>query len=187
MYNIDVHRKERRDVAESIASPEKGDGFTAFISTQRKDAPRDLTAGRGYFEMAEFNDRLKEAMRKKGIRQMDLSRLTGIPKSAISQYVSGKFTPRADRLELMAETLGVSTAQLLGFDGMNELTPEEQKLISVFRTDEAFASSVRMLLGGRTVFRAAKSDDGSIMPSIERVEDEELERLANAPETDEDF
>lgn len=137
--------------------------------------------------MAEFCDRLKEAMNKKGIRQMELCRMTGIPKSAISQYVGGKFMPRSDRLEVIADVLDVTPAQLLGFDGMNELTEEEKRLISFFRTDEAFSASVRMLLGGRTVFRAAKSDDGSISPSVEVVDEEKLERLANAPETDEEF
>lgn len=113
--------------------------------------------------------------------------MTGIPKSAISQYVGGKFMPRSDRLEVIADVLDVTPAQLLGFDGMNELTEEEKRLISFFRTDEAFSASVRMLLGGRTVFRAAKSDDGSISPSVEVVDEEKLERLANAPETDEEF
>lgn len=137
--------------------------------------------------MTEFCDRLREAMEKKGIRQAELCRLTGIQKSAISQYLSGKFVPRQDRLELIASALGTTTGKLLGYENAETLSDEELSLISAFRDDESFRDSVRTLLAGRMVFRAAKSDDGREEPSRERFDDEKLERLSNAPETDADF
>ncbi len=137
--------------------------------------------------MADFSDRLREAMEKKGIRQAELCRLTGIPKSAISQYFSGKFVPREDRLEELAAALGTTTGWLLGYGDAEILSEEELRLVAAFRTDPAFRDSVMTLLGGRTVFRVAKSGDGREAPSRERFDGEKLERIASAPETDEDF
>ena len=42
-------------------------------------------------------ERLREAMNHRGIRAVDLSEKTGIPKGAISYYMSGKSRPKADR------------------------------------------------------------------------------------------
>ena len=60
--------------------------------------------------------RIKEAMQIKKIKQVALCELTGIPKSAMSQYVSGTISPKDDRLNLLARALGVSAAWLKGFD-----------------------------------------------------------------------
>ena len=60
--------------------------------------------------------RIKEAMQIKKIKQVALCELTGIPKSAMSQYVSGTISPKDDRLNLLAGALGVSAAWLKGFD-----------------------------------------------------------------------
>jgi repressor LexA len=65
---------------------------------------------------AEFHQRLKEAMRLRGITQTDLMRITQIPKSAISQYASGLFAPKKDRLAIIAEALNVSEGWLMGYD-----------------------------------------------------------------------
>ena len=62
-----------------------------------------------------FNDRLKAIMGKRNISQAELVRRTGIPKSAMSQYVSGAFEPKGDRITLLADALGVSEAWLCGY------------------------------------------------------------------------
>lgn len=63
-----------------------------------------------------FANRLKQALHNRNITQQQLSEKTGIPKSAMSQYLSGKFEPKQDRLELMANALEVSEEWLRGFD-----------------------------------------------------------------------
>lgn len=60
--------------------------------------------------------RLKRALEINGMKQAELSSITKIPKSAISQYVSGAFEPKQDRVELIAKALNVSEAWLMGFD-----------------------------------------------------------------------
>ena len=60
-----------------------------------------------------FSDRLAEAMEKSGLRQSDLIRIAAeqghkLGKSQLSQYLSGKVTPRAQAVVILAQALGVS-------------------------------------------------------------------------------
>lgn len=66
--------------------------------------------------VADFKDRLKEVLDKKGLRAVDLMDMTGVPKSAISFYLAGKSQPKADRLYTIAQALDISEAWLLGYD-----------------------------------------------------------------------
>lgn len=65
---------------------------------------------------SEFKSRLKEAMSIRQKTQSDLVKLTGIPKSAMSQYLSGNFEPKTDRLKALANALDVSEPWLRGYD-----------------------------------------------------------------------
>ena len=60
--------------------------------------------------------RICKAMQIRNMRQVDLSLKTGIPKSAISQYCSGSFSPKQKRLFLIAQALNVDEAWLMGLD-----------------------------------------------------------------------
>ena len=62
------------------------------------------------------SERLKELMAYYGINQTDLCKKTGIPKSAISMYISGQRTPRQDRISDIAEAYGINEAWLMGYD-----------------------------------------------------------------------
>lgn len=63
-----------------------------------------------------ISSRLREAMQLRRLRAVDLSDRTGVPKGAISYYLSGKSTPKADRLYILAKALDVSEAWLMGYD-----------------------------------------------------------------------
>lgn len=60
--------------------------------------------------------RLYQALKLRDMKQSELSLKTHIPKSAISQYLSGKFEPKQDRIEEIAKVLDVSEAWLMGYD-----------------------------------------------------------------------
>ena len=60
--------------------------------------------------------RLKKALLIRGMKQVDLCALTGIPKSAVSQYLKGSFEPKQNRLHKIAIALNVSEAWLMGLD-----------------------------------------------------------------------
>ena len=61
-------------------------------------------------------ERLKKLMASRNIRQVDIVERTGIGKSAVSQYVSGKVVPKQDKLYLLAKALNVSPTWLMGYD-----------------------------------------------------------------------
>jgi len=75
-----------------------------------------ITKLRGKIYMSIFSTRLKIALKNKNMRQSELCTLTGIPKSAMSQYVSGAFFPKQERLRLISEALNIPEVWLLGYD-----------------------------------------------------------------------
>ena len=83
-----------------------------------------------------FANRLKQAMRDKNLKQIDLMRAAekkGIKlgKSHISQYVSGKTIPRDNIMNVLAEILEVDTGWLKGDD------EKKRKLTAVEHESEA--------------------------------------------------
>ena len=63
----------------------------------------------------EFSARLKQAMSEAGMNQADVIHSAAqydkkLGKSQVSQYVSGKTTPRRDVMELLASILDVDAA-----------------------------------------------------------------------------
>lgn len=63
-----------------------------------------------------FTKRMRKAMEMKNVKQVDLVEKTGLNKSAISQYYSGKFEPKQDGVYLIAKALNVNEAWLMGYD-----------------------------------------------------------------------
>ena len=66
--------------------------------------------------MDDFSSRLKFAMNKKGIKPIDLARMTNLNKGIISKYMNNKYKPKQDRLHQIAIALGVNEGWLLGYD-----------------------------------------------------------------------
>lgn len=60
--------------------------------------------------------RIKKAMELRNMKQVDLVSITKLGKSAISQYISGKFEPKQKALHSIAKALDVSEAWLMGYD-----------------------------------------------------------------------
>lgn len=63
-----------------------------------------------------FANRLKKALDYNNMKPIDLARKTNINKSLISSYLSGICKAKQDKLDLIARTLGVSEAWLMGYD-----------------------------------------------------------------------
>jgi len=61
-----------------------------------------------------FSENLKQAMHKREMTQTQLSKVTGIAKSGISQYLNGKVTPRDDIVRKLADALEVTIEFLTG-------------------------------------------------------------------------
>lgn len=103
--------------------------------------------------VSSFSRRLQEAMDVRSLTPSELSSQSGIDKPAISRYLQGKYKAKQDKLFILAETLDVSEAWLMGYDVpmvrripppdsdagrrleeitsmVLRLTPEEQRLVA---------------------------------------------------------
>lgn len=61
-----------------------------------------------------FQERLKQAMKKRGVKQAELARRVGIDRSSIWGYLHENMIPKQERLITIANVLGVSPDWLLG-------------------------------------------------------------------------
>ena len=91
-----------------------------------------------------YAQRLKQIMDKQGVSQAQLVELTGIGKSSVSQYLSGKNIPSAQRSRVFADALWVPVEYLLDLesdidfegrgpskDTLNVPVPEAAKIMGV--------------------------------------------------------
>lgn len=63
-----------------------------------------------------FQNRLKEALRLRNIKPVELSEKAGISESLISKYLSGKAIARQNKLFKLSVVLDVSEAWLMGYE-----------------------------------------------------------------------
>ena len=88
--------------------------------------------------------RIKKALAIRGMKQSELCEKTKIPKSALSEYISGAYEPKQDRVFLIAKALSVDPVWLMGFDVPMEkeikispselqLTEGEKTMLELFR------------------------------------------------------
>lgn len=89
--------------------------------------------------MATTAERLKEIMKIRNMKQVDIIERTGINKGALSSYLSGRYLPKQDNIYKLSQVLRVNPAWLMGLDvpmeiphlaGMGEtnLSAESEKL-----------------------------------------------------------
>ena len=82
-----------------------------------------------YDRVATCAERIKTALNIKGMKQSELCKLTKIPKSALSQYISGAYEPKQDRIYLISRALNVSETWLMGLDvPMDRKSPSSDKV-----------------------------------------------------------
>lgn len=102
---------------------------------------------------ATIAERLKEALRVRGMKQADLVRATGLDRGAISSYLSGKYEPKQKAIYKMAQALSVSEGWLMGFNTTMDRSEESKKndqlakLVVRLRTDSDFYNTVVALAG----------------------------------------
>ena len=110
--------------------------------------------------VAETSERLKEAIRTSGKKQIDIAKETGIDKGSISNYVSGRYEPKLPAIKKLANALDVDEMWLWGHDVPRErsdpavLVPAEisaandiaTRLVYKMRDDDAFLSAVERLM-----------------------------------------
>ena len=79
-------------------------------------------------------ERLKAALAKRNMTPAELCKRTKIGKSSMSEYMAGKFTPKADKIYDIARALGISPLYLQGkIDTENEdVTDEDKAVLAIY-------------------------------------------------------
>lgn len=63
--------------------------------------------------MSTISERIRLALDRTGMKQIDLAKKTGINRSNISYYCSGEYEPKGANLQKIASALGVTVAWLI--------------------------------------------------------------------------
>lgn len=66
--------------------------------------------------VSNFANRLSDALRIRNIKPIELSEKTGIDKSKISSYMSGRYKAKQDGIHILSKALNVDPAWLMGYD-----------------------------------------------------------------------
>ena len=71
-----------------------------------------------------------DLLAKKGVRVADVAKATGIRTGVFSDWKKGRYTPKQDKLKLIADYFGVSVDYLMGAESNLEyyLDPETAKM-----------------------------------------------------------
>lgn len=76
-------------------------------------------------------NRMKLALEIRKMKQVDLINRTGINKGALSSYLSGRYSPKQDKIYLIANALNVDEAWLMGADIPMARKPRGRNVIPV--------------------------------------------------------
>ena len=78
-----------------------------------------------------FITRLTFLLNKKNLKPADLSRMTGIRASSISDWLTGKYTPKQDKIAIIADVFGVSAAWLMGYENNPKPLPPYDNILPI--------------------------------------------------------
>ena len=101
--------------------------------------------------VATTGDRIRIAMNNKGMKQIDLVNATGLDRSQISNYLSGKYEPKQIAINKLAIALDVSEMWLWGYNVPMERSKAQKNndaiadIVIRMKKDEVFLSVVKSL------------------------------------------
>ena len=73
--------------------------------------------------MSEISDKILNLIEEKNISYGELSKISGIPKSALQRYATGKTNKiSAQRLKIIAESLGTTVQYLINEESPNKIS-----------------------------------------------------------------
>lgn len=97
-------------------------------------------------KISNSTERIKEIMQMYGIKQSDFCNRTGLNKSIVSLYVSGKREPAQDNIFIISKAFNVDPAWLMGYDVpmSNKISVENAQLISKIRNDVELTEALKV-------------------------------------------
>lgn len=92
----------------------------------------------------ESGRRFRQAMRDKGVRQIDVANDTNIGRDSISGYTRGRVMPDGDRLKEICDYLGTSPEKLVPHYGVDEKTADLMPALEIKQADTEGMAWVRI-------------------------------------------
>lgn len=122
--------------------------------------------------------RIQELLDYYNISQSDFSRRTGLTRSTVSLYVSGKREPRQENLLAIAQAYNVDPAWLMGMD-----VPmvSERKQEDVPESAESILSEIKIMLDNNKFVKS--TDEKRLIEYYRRLTDTRKEAILNMVKT----
>ena len=96
----------------------------------------------------EIGSRIRKYREERKISRTELAQTLGVTLSCISNWELGQNDPAADHLGDLCRALQVSPSDLLGIQLMDgELSEQERKLVTAYRSKPDLQQAVNILLG----------------------------------------
>ena len=113
-----------------------------------------------------FKDRYIQALNESELSAADISRLTGISESTLSQYKTGYAAPKRDKLQKISNALSVSPSWLMGLESDKkekpfELEEEKREVLSDIEYQIIMAFRKEDDVGKEAILRFLRLDDAS--------------------------
>lgn len=80
----------------------------------------------------EISERIRKLLIQNNMKQVELARITGISKNAITNYMSGERIPDTQNIYLISTALGTTIENLLTGEEKNNLTEDEQNILKLY-------------------------------------------------------
>lgn len=137
---------------------------------------------------------LRRLRRQSGLTANEVGALIGKSGKTVNAWENNRGQPDADMLMSLCDAYNVKDILAEFREGDRDVfavSAHEKEVVMAYRKDTKIQPAVDRLLGVSkekkiTVYKAARSSDGEEDGYIE-VTQEQLDRLMNAPETDDDF
>ena len=79
-----------------------------------------------------FQQKLKQLMKARQLNQTDLAKLSNIPQTTISKWLTKESTPKITTIEPLAKALNISVSELVGDFGNNiKLTEDDKRWLAL--------------------------------------------------------
>ena len=120
----------------------------------------------------EVYEKIFERLNEIKMSQSELSRITGIPTSTISDWKKKKINPQTDKIKVICDALEISSVELFG-ETEFDYTVEEKQLIEIFRRSDNLQKS-KMLSYWRMIIDAdgiSKTVDEKINRNVSVIQD----------------
>ena len=106
-----------------------------------------------------FQNRFCKALIIRDMKCSELSRITGIRESTLSQYKSGYAEPKSQKLGIIARALNIDPVWLMGLDVPMEKKSQEDRILEYARRISALDQEKQANLLNYLAFLEAKNDD----------------------------